>query len=130
MKKHLPIIVSKTIKHKEQRYDTAGDYITNKDGIDVYNISELKKGWRAELAVLIHEMVEYQLCKEKGIKEEEISKFDTQDVEPKYEDDPGMSPKAPYHKEHLTATKIEKYVIKTLGLDFKEYDEDFSKLKY
>lgn len=123
--KHLPLIQTATIPHKSQRYDTAGDYRTH-GFVDWYYVSENPLGWKAELAVLIHEMIEYQLCKEAGIKEEDITKFDIESGH----DDPGSLKSAPYHKQHKIATKIEKYVVKQLGLDWAEYDDSFSQLKY
>lgn len=124
--KHLKrYIRCNTIPHKEQRYDTAGDYF-EMQGDDYYYISKLPQGWRAELAVLVHEMVEYQLCKEAGIKEKDITKFDIESGHP----DPGTLKEAPYYEQHKIATKIEKYIIKQLGLDWKQYDLDFEKLKY
>jgi hypothetical protein len=124
--KHLPIINSEVIPHKEQRYNTAGDFFTH-SGEDWYYISKLPQGWRAELAVFIHELVEFQLCKEAG-KEEDITYFDTH--EGKESNDPGTLPNAPYYVQHAIATKIEKYIIKQLGLNWSEYDASFDKLKY
>lgn len=125
--KHLPVIMSAVIPHKSQRYDTAGDYY-KEDGIQVFAISKMNAD--REFMVLVHEIIEWYLTEKRGIKEKDITKFDTLDVEPKYESDPGMSPKAPYHKEHLFSTKIEKMLCKELGLDWKEYDKSFETLKY
>jgi hypothetical protein len=123
--KHLSIIFSETINHKDQRYDTAGDYWKHPDGRhDVYKISRLPQGWKAELAVLIHEIVEFQLCKEAGIKEKDITKFDIESGHL----DPGTIKNCPYFKQHKLATEIEKYVIKKLGLNWKEYNKSFEKL--
>ena len=88
----------------------------------------LIKAYGEELAVFVHEMIEYQLCKEAGIKEPDIMYFDTH--EGKDSDDPGTMKSAPYHSQHQTATSIEKYIIKKLGLNWDEYDADFAKLKY
>ena len=123
--KHLNFSECSILPHKEQRYNTAGDYLTQ-DGIDIYLISKLPQGWKAEFAVLVHEMVEYNLCKEAGIKELTITKFDLESGHP----DPGTLKEAPYFEQHRIATKIEKYIIKQLGLDWKQYDLDFEKLKY
>ena len=125
--KHLPIIFSETINHKDQSYNTAGNFWKHPDGRhDVYKISKLPKGWRAELAVLVHEIVEFQLCKEAGIKEQDITTFDIESGHP----DPGTLKNSPYFEQHKIATKIEKYIIKELGLIWKEYDSDFEKLRY
>lgn len=123
--KHLPLIQYQTIPHKSQRYETCGDYKTH-DEVDWYYISKLKLGWRAELAVFVHEMIEYQLCKDAGIKEEDITKFDIESGL----DDPGASKLAPYHKQHKIAEKIERQIIKGLGLTWKEHDDCINNLKY
>ena len=125
--KHLPKIVYQTTPHEEQDYDTAGNYWEGFD-CDEYRASKLPQGWRAELAVFVHEMVEFQLCKEAGIKEPDIAYFDTHGG--KDSDDPGTMKSAPYHSQHQTATSIEKYIIKKLGLNWDEYDKDFLKLKW
>lgn len=125
MNKHLPTIIYYTIPHKEQRYDSAGDY-TSEEGNDYYSVSKLPQGWRAELAVFVHEMVEFQLCKEAKIKEEDITKFDIESGHP----DPGTLKESPYYEQHKIATKIEKYIIKQLGLDWEKYDKSFDRLKY
>ena len=124
--KHLPNIKYKTIPHKKQRYDTAGDYWITKKGNWEIRISEMKADY--EFMVLIHELVEFYLTQKKGITEPDIMYFDTH--EGKYSDDPGMMKSAPYHKEHMFATKIEKMICKQMGLDWEKYDKQFSKLKY
>lgn len=125
MNKHLPTISYNTIQHKYQRYDTAGDYYSIGD-LDFYRISNLPQGWRAELAVFVHEIVEFQLCKEAKIKEKDITKFDIESGL----DDPGASKDAPYHSQHMLATEIEYFLVEKLGLNKKEYDDQFNKLKY
>jgi hypothetical protein len=123
--KHLSNTVSRSVLHKFQRYDTAGDYMAiGRD--DLYYISKNPLGWRAELAVLIHEMIEFNLCKEAGIKEKDITKFDIESGL----SDPGASKAAPYYEQHKIATKIEKQVVKALGLSWEEYDQSFNELKY
>lgn len=126
--KHLPEIKYKSIPHKSQRYDTAGDYWIDKKGNWEIRVSEMKSDY--EFMVLVHELIEFYLTQKRGIKEEDITEFDTKLVEEKYEDDPGLSPKAPYHKEHMFSTKIEKMLCKELGLDWSKYDKQFSKLKW
>lgn len=130
--RHLKDQSVKVMKHGEQRYDTAGDWLWLK-GIDWYGITKLPLGWKAEQALLTHEMIEANLCREAGITEEAVSHFDTVtvfEVDPKNANDPGRSKFAPYHEQHMIATKIEKYIIKTLGLDWKQYDQDYDKLKW
>jgi hypothetical protein len=131
MNKHLPRINYDTVKHSKQRYDTAGDYFKvggEPCSHDEYKVSRLPQGWKAELAVFVHEMVEFQLCKEAGIKEKDITYFDTH--EGKDSNDPGTMKSAPYHSQHILATSIERYIIKKLGLKWREYDKSFETLKY
>ena len=118
-----------TIPHKEQRYDTAGDYIDLAGGkIRHYFISELGNE-DYEFMVLIHELIEHHLCLKRGIKEPDIMKFDVE-YSGEFEDNPGCDPAAPYHKEHMFSEMIETLLAKELGVDSAEYDKSFEKLDY
>lgn len=113
---HLPKIECKSISHKKQRYDTLGDYFNN--GTVQFRISKLKKP-EYELAILLHEILEWFLITQKGIKIKDIDSFDKAHLD---SDDPGMLKEAPYHIEHKKATKLEKLAISLLGCDWKMYD--------
>lgn len=129
---HLPQIDYQTIPHKQQRYDTAGDYYQcecSKCGVIKLRVSQLEKP-EYELLVLIHELYEWFTTTKDGISEESITEFDINGVSPEYEDDPGCDPNAPYHKRHMEAVEIEKFVAKLLGINWKKYDNSFKKLKY
>ena len=95
-----------TIPHKDQNYETVGNYWIDEDGTWQIRVSDMKN-WKYELLVAIHEIVEYALCLEKGIKEDDITAFDIA-FEAKREDgncdEPGDDPKSPYQNEHLIAT--------------------------
>ena len=121
--KHLPSILTNTIKHKDQNYNTVGDYGENKEFWWVH-ISKMDK-WQYEAMVLIHELVEMILTKHRRINWDKITKFDVNN--PQLEE-PGLNKKAPYHKEHLFATKIEKSLCCELNLDWNKYDEAVTKL--
>ena len=94
-------IVMQTIYHNEQRYDTAGDYWEDPDG----TIQIRATAGPDAVEILLHEFIEYMLCKRRGIKEPDIMAFDLQHLG---HDDPGMLPDAPYHKEHRFADAIER----------------------
>lgn len=126
--KHLIGVRYKTINHNDQRYNTAGDYYKSKEGLEI-RVSKLQ-GWREEGLVLVHELVEWLLVTNRGIPIKDIDNFDKNEVEEKYEDDPGLSPKAPYHKEHLLAVKIEKMIAKEMNMDYEVYDKYFDTLVY
>ena len=118
--------VVRTIPHQNQRYNTVGDYITdeNNDSV-IVNISEVGDS-RYEFLVAIHEMLEQFLTKQRGIPEWVIDDFDKEYEryrKPEDTDEPGNSTLAPYHKEHMFATRIEKLIAKELGVDWNDYEE-------
>lgn len=119
------LIVS-MIDHKEQRYNTAGDYLeVGKSWI--LNISKTED-WRCSAAVLIHEIVEMFLTKHNGVKWEDIDAFDTgigKDLA-----DPGLCPAAPYHKEHMIAEEFEREFVVQIGLTWEEYQDALDSLEY
>ena len=120
--KHLPSITIKVIPHKKQRYETCGDYYLM-DGMQ-FRISRMNK--EAEFLVALHELVEWMLIDKKGIKIKDIDKFDIEFEKNRKKgntDEPGDDRKAPYHKEHIFATKIEKMMAKELGLNWDKYDK-------
>ena len=119
--RHIPKIEVKTIEHKKQRYNTVDDYY--KEGHKrIFKISKLNNA-DYEFLLFIHALTEWYLTERIGITEETISKFDK---EHKMLDDPGRSKKAPYHKEHLFAEKVEKLISKKLGVDWDRYDKVLS----
>ena len=111
----------KSIPHKKQRYNTVGDWYFRR-GLQV-RVSDMRN-WKYELLVAFHEIIETYLCKDRGISEKEVTKFDIEsDL-----DDPGRSKKAPYHKEHIFAEKLEKRFAKELGVDWNKYDKSITEL--
>lgn len=130
-------IIIKIIKHSEQRYETCGDWYWEKDGgEDVLQIrvSDMNN-WKYEFLVAFHELAEVILCKDRGISQESVDKFDTKFEEmrsafPEFfgNREPGNSTKAPYQKEHLFATKVESMMAKELKVDWKEYDKTVNEL--
>lgn len=79
----IPILI-RFIPHKEQAYDTVGDYgesLTLLKGekrrrrFTWFAISKMKD-WRYELLVVVHELVEWGLVKHAGIKISDIDAFD------------------------------------------------------
>lgn len=114
----------KTIPDGSQRYNTVGDY-WKENGQENFRISDMHN-WKYEILVGLHELVEESLCRTRGISEEAITAFDEQyEKRRKYGvlDEPGNDPSAPYHKEHLFATKIEKLVANELGVNWEEYND-------
>ncbi|MDD3006283.1 MAG: hypothetical protein PHX30_01730 [Candidatus Pacebacteria bacterium] len=122
---HLPKIICQAIPHKEQSYDTIGDY-REENGDWVFSVSQMTTDY--EFMVIIHEMVEWYLTQRNGAKDEEIVAFDRKFKEEQSMgqhpdiDEPGDSPDCPYKKEHFFAANIERMIADKLGVDWKEYD--------
>ncbi len=124
--KHLPFITIEIIPHNAQEYDTCGNYQEVEKNSCCIEISKLNN-WKKEACVAIHELVEYILVKKNGIKINDIDNFD---INFQGKGEPGNSKDAPYNREHLFATKIEKLLAKELGVSWSEYDKAINNLKY
>jgi hypothetical protein len=117
-----------TIPHKEQRYETPGDWWFDEKGNLEIRVSDMGN-LEYEGLVALHELIEVQLCKKRGITTEQVDAFDKQyeaDREKGLhgeDDEPGDDPQAPYKKEHFFATNLECLMCGELGLDFKEYEK-------
>lgn len=91
--------------------------------------------WKYEMLVGIHEAVESLLCKDRNIDEESITMFDKnfEYIRGKYPDiigdqEPGDMISAPYHKEHVIATHIERILASELDVDWTDYDKAINAL--
>ncbi len=116
-------IIIDFIPHRQQRYDTVGDYF-EQDGSTRFRISRFDDP-RHSWLVLIHEMVEYFLVVKANISIDEIDHFDmtfTGDSEP------GDSLSAPYFLQHQAASMVERICAILLGVDWKEYDRAVEQL--
>jgi len=117
-------IALKSIPHKEQRYETCGDWVFFPNGSLSITVSDTGNEDHAFL-VALHEMVEAWLCQKRGIPEQSITDFDVayEAARPEGDDsEPGDQPDAPYQKEHQFATKIERMMAEELGVDWDEYE--------
>jgi len=118
------------IPNEAQRYPTVGDYwYPYPERMDV-RISDMQNE-DYEFLVLIHELIEAHLCRKRGISEEAITNFDIEFEKNRVEgnfDEPGNDPKAPYNKEHLYATLIERQLAKELSVDWDLYDKTVNEL--
>lgn len=117
-------MIMQAISHRKQRYDTAGDWQFCTGNIQVQVSDELSRN--AKFLVAMHEFIEAYLCLNAGVSQAEVDAFDFMCED----DDPGLSKKAPYHKQHMVATKIEKMLCKELGMDWDKYESEFDRLQY
>jgi hypothetical protein len=126
-------IDAETIPMKKQRYITVGDYFESPKNEWHFRISQMKD-WRFEFLVLLHELIEWALCKYRGITEPDIKKFDemfeAERLQGKHTDDeePGEDKRAPYRKQHLFAEKIERMVAIALRVNWKKYSNEVMSL--
>ncbi len=122
-------VIIETIPHKDQRYDTVGDWTDNPDTL---NIRVSKMGdWRKEVAVAYHELREALMCNHLGITQEAVDKFDMEFEDARQagdESEPGDDPEAPYFLPHQYATRDERLLVADLGLSWDDYDEAVKKL--
>jgi hypothetical protein len=119
-------IFIQTQPHSLQRYNTVGDWTTDRiTGTMRIYVSELGS-WRYHLLVAIHELVEAFLCMHDGVAEEAVDKFDKQFVQ--RDQEPGDSPNAPYQKQHCIATGVERILAACLGVKWQEYEDALEKL--
>lgn len=109
----------RTVKHEDQRYDTAGYWMLMPSGEVLVRVSRMKD-WRYEALVGVHELVEALLCRYNGITTKQADEFD---MTFKGEGEPGDDPACPYRKEHFFATSIERLLAAELGVDWAEYDK-------
>ena len=115
-------ITIKTIPHKEQRYDTVGDWQFTEAGDLAITVSAMGD-WRYEALVAFHELAEAVLCKARGITAEQVDAFDKWHAGNIDLGEPGDHPDAPYHKEHFFATTVERMLAAEFGFDWHTYDE-------
>lgn len=121
-------IIIDFIPHKDQRYDTCGDWIFNDDiGKGDYLVIKVSEtiDWRSSALVAVHELIEAILCKHAGITSEQVDAFDIgwKSPGPPIEE-PGDDPRSPYFHQHQFATEIEEYLCNQL--DYSWYAHQMS----
>ena len=115
-------IVIETIPHKDQRYDTVGDYWEDPDGTWQFRVSEFGV-WQEQFLVVFHELIEKVLCDQNKITGKSIDEFDMNWKDHDGLVEPGNDPSAPYHDQHLIATAYERLLASHLNVEWNAYDE-------
>jgi len=108
----------KTIPHRDQRYDTCGDWWKEAAWVKIRVSSMGNPDY--EFLVAIHELVERQLCVKMGISEQTVDAWDTAHED---EEEPGAMEKCPYREAHLRAEAIERVLANDLGVDWEHYSK-------
>jgi hypothetical protein len=123
-------IIIETIPHKEQQYETCGNYWTDSDGTIQIRVSDMGNNIYEKL-VAIHEVVECILTDYKGITEKEITDFDVEFENNRKDGDvsePGFSKYAPYKNEHAIATAVELMMCAHMGISWQDYEKSINSL--
>ena len=128
-------IIIETIPHNQQRYDTVGDWQFKQVNGETHlhiKISAMND-WHQELPVAVHELIEAYLCKEHGIDEKDVDRWDTYFENANLESincitEPGEHPQAPYYEEHFIATNIERILVSVLGTKWYDYEKIINSL--
>lgn len=115
-----------SVPHKEQRYNTCGDYYGDPPMIVVSYLPSR----REMLLVAIHELIELALCEAEGVEIEEIDRFDMQEGMDIEGIEPGDHPDAPYYKQHQIASGIERILAAEMGVDWLTYERHIAELDY
>lgn len=119
-------VVIESIRHRDQRYPTVGDWFWDKGTLHI-RVSEEVGGWREQALIALHEAVECLICKHKGIAQEVVDVFDKKFEEERelglheMHEEPGDDAKAPYYKQHQIATGFERILAAELGVDWNTY---------
>jgi hypothetical protein len=109
----------KVIPARRQRYSTVGDWFFSADGRTLrVRVSQMADR-RSEIGVILHELTEALYCEQAGINADVVDAFDLKFNE---EGEPGDQPNAPYHVQHVLATRVERIVVEELGLPWAEHD--------
>jgi hypothetical protein len=121
---HQPLkIVIETVDH--QRYRTAGDWQLKPDGLHIF--VSLMSDQRYEFLLGMHEAIEAYLCRQAGISQAPVDRFDKtyeRRRRPGDDSEPGDDPNAPYHFAHVFATKVEHMLADQLGVSWSAYDRE------
>lgn len=109
-------VVIETIPHKDQRYDTVGDWLYDEQSGTVTIYTSYLGDWRMSMACALHELAETMLCVQDGVKEPDVSAFDEGyeyarrylipaqcGCTPTTDSEPGEDRHAPYRKQHAFA---------------------------
>jgi hypothetical protein len=113
----------KSIPKDQHRYSTCGDFWYDPEGVLQIRVTEMDK--RSMMLVVFHEMVEQFITEDRGIREEDILKFDLEYEKNRAEGDesePGDDVNAPYRKEHRFAENIERMIAHEINFTWSDYE--------
>ena len=114
-----------TVPHEAQRYPTVGDWFWDREKRELTILVSDLNNWKYEFLIAIHEIVEAMLCQAAGVSQLDVDNFDMAFEKRRQKDDvsePGDDPKAPYYKQHQTASFVERVVALDLNVNWESYE--------
>jgi hypothetical protein len=116
-------IIIRTAPLEEIRNNQCGDWIV-KQPEEIEIIAGRLPDPRHSFLIAIHELIEAELCRMRGITDEAVTKFDAEFERTRIDgfDEAGDHTSAPYHREHVFATNIERLLAAEMGVNWVEYE--------
>jgi hypothetical protein len=119
-----PRIEIKFIDPKNQRFGEAGDWFYDAEDDRMTVFVNRMSDWRSELAVAIHELCESIACLAADIDQTDVDAFDKRFHEDLHDGEAGDNPDAPYHKQHVGATAVERLTCSELGINWEQHEKN------
>jgi hypothetical protein len=117
-------IIIEDIPHKEQRYETCGDWYFEGDTLIIKISAELSS--ESKLLITVHELVEVILCSKSEIDQYTVDLFDINYKGPYSE--PGEDPSAPYYEQHIKAEVVERILANFMNINWKDHEKSINSL--
>lgn len=133
--KHFPEICLTTesmkivIETGTPRNEQAGDWYEDEDTGDIH-ITTTDMPRASVIAIAVHELVEWLLCEDAGITDQQVTIFDAQFESErvaglhKEKDEAGDDTRSPYRDQHEAATFAERAVCAALNLWWEKHEKD------
>jgi len=114
-------VTIRSVRHSEQPYSTVGSWRFPDDDSLAILVSKVGNP-DEEFLIGLHELVEAYLCSKHGVSHDEVIDYDVAFNSSGKQGEPGDQPDAPYHKEHVYATAIERIVAGELGVKWSDHE--------
>jgi hypothetical protein len=116
---HDLIVRLHVLPHREQRYETEGDWLWEGNTLEVRISREVSDDDpRYGMLMFVHELVEALLCVSSGVTAADVDAFD---MLHDGDGEPGDDPSAPYHSQHIAAEAAERALADQLGVTWERY---------
>lgn len=107
----------------EMRYKTVGDWYEDESTVFITSASMNHDYF--DFPLLVHELIEWFLCNQAGITEEQVDEWDFAHLD---EEDPGSMEGCPYREQHLAAMAVESMMLYLAKANPFEYDKAIEKV--